>query len=117
MKAQVIFNKVAKHLLKQGAPAKDGEQCVYRAFDGKKCAVGCLISDKDYVKQMEGSPVDMVIYAFKLPHYFEKNVDLLCSLQEVHDECFLTKSNRFNKRHLLNGLRKVAHTHNLKCEF
>lgn len=118
MKEQAIFNKVAKHLLEQGAPAKNGETCVYRALDGKRCAVGCLISDKYYDPCMEGNSVDtMMVRSFDLPSYFEEHLSLLSHLQDVHDDCSLTKRGMFKKRHLLLRLRQVAKTFNLKCEF
>lgn len=55
---QEIFDQVAKHLLTQNAPAayfnQDGDRnCLYRTFDGGKCAVGCLIADDEYSPVIE----------------------------------------------------------------
>jgi hypothetical protein len=55
---QEIFDQVAKHMLAQNAPAvyinQDGDRnCLYRTFDGRKCAVGCLIADDEYSSAIE----------------------------------------------------------------
>ena len=60
MTNQQIFNKVAKHLLKQGRRARDGNGCAYRGENGTKCAVGCLIPDALYDDRLEGSSVRYV---------------------------------------------------------
>lgn len=57
---QEIFDIVAAHLLQQGVPCKDGLSCRYRGVDNTKCAVGCLIKDADYDKNMEGESIDEV---------------------------------------------------------
>lgn len=51
---QKTFNKVYKHLIKQGKKSV-GEHgsCLYRGQDGTKCAVGCLIPDRLYNKDIE----------------------------------------------------------------
>lgn len=52
-----IFEIVKAHLLAQRAPAMDGVGygCVYRADNGRKCAVGCLIPDEAYTDDIEGT--------------------------------------------------------------
>ena len=42
------FDKVKKHLLKQGERSMkaDDSICVYHSKEGLKCAVGCLISER-----------------------------------------------------------------------
>lgn len=51
---QEVFNTVARHLLKQGAPARDrhGNAC-FRNVAGQKCAIGVLIPDGEYRVWME----------------------------------------------------------------
>lgn len=63
MTKQEIFNKVRDHLLAQGKAAKGplsqdsgNMTCMYRAPDGSKCAIGCLIPDDKYFPEMEGGP-------------------------------------------------------------
>ena len=57
---QQIFDKVAAHLLAQGARAYGVDGCVYRAADGKKCAVGCIIEDEHYSPDFEGVAIAWV---------------------------------------------------------
>jgi hypothetical protein len=53
-----IFDKVVAHLLTQQAQSKNHYgDCLYRSPDGLKCAVGCLIPDELYDKEIEGAAV------------------------------------------------------------
>lgn len=66
MDRQAIFNTVKAHLLAQGRKAEregyDGYPgCVYRADNGDKCAVGCLIPDDLYSPKMEGTKARQLI--------------------------------------------------------
>jgi len=89
MNAQQIFDTVALHLFQQKHPATKDGGCVYRAPNGDKCAVGCLISDEDYTDRMEGfgiyknGPQSFVFS--ELPDWFTFNAHLLSDLQSVHD--------------------------------
>lgn len=88
MTKQEIFNTVATHLFTQGvrASSPDGDFCFYRAPDGKKCAVGCLIPDELYKPDMEHTPLNDIIE-------FTEGMDpallieraLVFSLRTVHD--------------------------------
>jgi hypothetical protein len=81
MTKQEAFDKVVKHLLKQGEPAFDGDICCYRTDDGKKCAAGCLIPDELYDPAWEGKA------AFTLPqHLFGQASEIVDALQAVHDD-------------------------------
>jgi hypothetical protein len=83
--AQEAFDTVARHLLDQGhaATTKDDEGfliCRYRAANGDRCAVGCLIPDGLYKPGFEGSSVK------GLPAIFSKSlIALLARLQAIHD--------------------------------
>lgn len=70
MNKQEVFEKVAKHLLKQNAKARaivhdtdpdaiynDIPGCAYRGDNGTKCAVGCLIPDELYKPDFENISV------------------------------------------------------------
>lgn len=51
---QEIFDKVATHLLRQGARSVDDfGDCMYRGEFGRMCAVGCLIPDQCYSTKIE----------------------------------------------------------------
>lgn len=92
-----IFKKVSLHLLKQGVQSIDSsEGCLYRhETENRKCAIGCLIPDALYKKEMEGSTVDTLVddYPEVLKHItgsedLEKSndvIDLLYDLQAIHD--------------------------------
>lgn len=55
MTKQQIFDKAAKHLLRQRkrAATKLGS-CRYRTKDGARCAIGCLIPKRLYNSRIEG---------------------------------------------------------------
>lgn len=97
---QKIFDKVVKHLFKQGKKAHNGQVCLYLTDDGLKCAVGCLIPynrlnnfepegvvdtlldyAKDYCKD---NPKNKTAKDFKV--FIQKNRDFLNLLQQTHDE-------------------------------
>lgn len=92
MTNQETFDIVARHLVKQGCRSYEyGFGCVYRSSDGKKCAVGALIPDELYSKEMEGKTAVHEIVApvlTKLGH----DPDFCNALQMVHDG---TCSNNF----------------------
>ena len=92
MTPQEIFDTVATHLFTQGHRAFDDNlnQCAYRTQDGSMCAVGCLIQDY-YKPSMDtnayGTDIRTVysLYKSDLPDWIESNMNLLVSLQDVHD--------------------------------
>lgn len=89
MTAQEIYNRVRDHLLAQGHKSEDDEGCRYRAPDGSKCAVGCLITDEAYSFALERNIVTAPVVRFALNQSGIDTTDtwlLLRDLQEVHDE-------------------------------
>ena len=96
MNNQEAFDKVYAHLMaqkKQSAIKTEKGQifCKYRSPDGLKCAIGCLISDHDYDKEMESIPVRSLIDDVRfinkpsIKSLKEADRDLLYRLQAVHD--------------------------------
>lgn len=93
MQARDIYLTVLRHLALQGKPAigPDGTMCMYRTEEGLKCAVGCLIPDEFYKKEMEGN----IYHLFRFSSAFLKDysflislrphINLLKALQRVHD--------------------------------
>lgn len=58
MNTKEMLEKAIKHVLKQGQQAVDGYgACKYRGDSGLMCAVGCLIKDEYYHKDLEGNAV------------------------------------------------------------
>jgi hypothetical protein len=86
--AQGVFEQVANHLIKQGVKSEtvdnNGQMnCVYR-LDALKCAAGCLIAEDEYnAERIEGYSWDNLVRIGIIP---ESHKDLICTLQEVHDE-------------------------------
>lgn len=108
MTAQAIFNKAARHLIQQNCKAfhKNATSCAYRSPTGLKCAVGALISQKNYKMQMEGESVSTLILNDLLPGHLVPYKQLLEMLQEVHDD--------YNPWDWKRQLRHVANEFNLQ---
>lgn len=114
---QTLFDTVITHLRTQGEPALDvHESCVYRTEDRDsgvvlKCAVGCLIEDKDYSENLEGEAVtdpvviDAVAESLSIDPEFVP-VDLLEDLQDCHDH---TKPENWESEFI-----RIAANYNLK---
>lgn len=98
MTDQELFDRVAEHLLTQGKQAKQGTTCVYRAPDGSKCAIGCLIPDEKYIPEFEdvnfsdnSDPTDWEEYKAlldlaKATGTTERQFSLARELQQCHDQ-------------------------------
>ena len=89
MTNQEVYDKVKAHLLTQNAKSisKDGD-CKYRMIRStKRCAIGCLIPDNLYEKEMEGNAVHNLLHDFpKVKEFFDGvSSNLLDALQSVHD--------------------------------
>lgn len=86
MTPQEIFDTASIAVLKQGQRATRNELCVYRAANGLKCALGHLIPDEMYKKEMEGNGAYTVVKKFpELPEYLRTNIELVKHLQNAHD--------------------------------
>ena len=91
MNRQAIFDKVAKHLLKQNKESSlKGELvCAYRGKGDTKCAIGCLIPEKLYTPNMERRAVRALCEQYPA---FAKHIGatkrdyvFLSNLQHIHD--------------------------------
>lgn len=86
MTPQQIYDTVKAHLLQQRCVSINPTiGCAYRGDNGTKCAVGALIPDSMYDPAMEGAVIATLIHKFQVPSYFKQNLDLLHSLQRLHD--------------------------------
>lgn len=83
MTNQEIFDVVVRHLRKQNAKSRNDVMCLYRGLCGMKCAVGCLIPDELYEKDLEGSSVQDILDF--LPGIEEAQIEFLERLQVIHD--------------------------------
>lgn len=63
-----------------------GNNCVYRGFEGRRCATGIWIPDDVYNVDMEGDSIRDVIKIYRLTD-LEPHIGLLRQLQQCHDSC------------------------------
>lgn len=90
-----LFDRIAAHLLAQNAQSRapntrSTTSCLYRGPNGRKCAVGFLITDDAYNRSIEGEDVnsDKVIEALVnsgIDAHDYHTVNTLASLQRLHD--------------------------------
>jgi hypothetical protein len=92
MGLQTTFDRVVSHLRQQRAKARGAfGLCVYRAANGTKCAVGCLIPDHKYSQSLEGQSLE-VEFANEVKAILEEeghDVNLVRQLQVIHDRVFI----------------------------
>ena len=123
--AQEVFDQVAEHLLAQKQqsldPDKYNDICVYRAPEGLKCAVGCLIADDEYLKEWEGKGWAIIgpNIALDLGIDFDREHEsLLIKLQSVHDnyepELWLTNLKKLAEVEKLNTKTLEKHERRLQ---
>lgn len=86
MTHQQAFNRIARHLMKQGEHSKeigDYGSCLYRGPNGTKCAIGALIPDSQYDENFEGE--DLVVIRMKARALKGLRIAFLSEMQGVHD--------------------------------
>lgn len=83
MTNQEAFDKMVAHLRKQGQKAHENGACRYRTKDGLMCAVGCLLTDEEYKRGMEGMCVDALLPAYEVLQDLDPHV--LAEMQDTHD--------------------------------
>lgn len=90
MNRQEIFDTVLTKLREQvyRSDSSGVGGCAYRGSNGRKCAVGHLIPDAIYSREMENKTVGALIRTFRdvLPDYINNNQEFLRELQMAHDE-------------------------------
>lgn len=92
---QQVADFVVAHLYKQGKPAMQGSNCVYRKFedDGTclMCAVGALLTDDEFNSDFNSVGLHALLQKNtpKLSedslNFYRKHFDLLSRLQDEHD--------------------------------
>ena len=93
-----IYEKVTAHLLTQRAVSEDQNgSCRLRGAQGRKCAIGSLVSDECYKPALEGLGISYyrnarngdllrALHASQVDAYRADIIDLLIELEEVHDD-------------------------------
>lgn len=127
---QEIFSIVYKHLAAQGCQSiAPSGQCKYRLIteDGRtlKCAVGALIPDKYYVREIESTSIDFLlvyserrldVYHRKLAMILKQsgisrtNLVFVKTLQVIHDQYWTAKRTLHD---VLEVLQYIALSHSL----
>jgi hypothetical protein len=93
-----IYERVSGHLLAQNAVSEDDSgSCRLRSPDGRKCAIGSLVSDEVYDARLEGVGISYyrhaqdgvllrALYASNVNAYDPNVIDLLMELEQIHDD-------------------------------
>lgn len=89
---QETFNLIATHLMNQEIKSiSETGSCKYYGPDELKCAIGCLIPEELYSKELEGQSVRSLIQSSELLHnelaiiLKKHDIRLLVALQDIHD--------------------------------
>lgn len=106
MNNQEIFDFAVNHMRKQKVKSANRDEhnvytyCLYRDESGNKCAVGCLIPDEHYSKDMDdtnnpnkgsGILVNKKVQKVLVDHLnidLEVSMGLLSDLQYIHDRIY-----------------------------
>jgi len=83
---QDIFDFVSRKIIEQGGPCVDEYASCYYRHDGRKCAMGWLIPDNEYIPDMEQNNIDDILKIF-YPNVEVPNIKFISELQAVHDRC------------------------------
>jgi hypothetical protein len=110
---QELFDYIVGKVIVQGEPSIHGDVCRYRAPDGLKCAVGHIIPDSLYRKDMEGTTLTKIV---------DKTLGLTCyamlrDLQVAHDnagDVHIHMGNADFIADFTNRAKDVAHIYGLK---
>jgi hypothetical protein len=92
MNRQIMFNRVANHLLTQLKHSIDAtSNNAYRGISGRKCGIGALIDDQFYSPELEfktsSSPQvsKAIACTFNLKSMTWEDIKFILTLQSVHD--------------------------------
>lgn len=115
MTNQALFNKVVRHLRRQGErsvgpTARWWQQCMYRGPNGLKCAIGCLIPDEKYRKSIEKHVVGYHGPIREAAGISDDpiQISLAWTLQDAHDS--------YNPIMWESIFRKIARRYNLRLQ-
>jgi hypothetical protein len=111
---QTTFDRVVSHLRRQNARAMGAfGLCLYRAANGRRCAVGCLIPNDKYSSDLEGQSLDLPDSSKELRAILEQeghDLGLVRQLQVIHDTVLIhhweTELEKLAGRYKLNFHRK-----------
>jgi hypothetical protein len=89
MTDQEMFDTILTHLRQQGlksvGSSTEGPTCRYRTKDGRKCAVGCMIPDDKYSREIEGHYPSEVNRVLDMGWTRDQERFLLVAQSRLHD--------------------------------
>lgn len=117
---QEIFDYLVPRLITQNAASFDKatNTNLYYGENNRRCAIGWLILDGDYKKEIEGIDVTRIIQSQVLTNrnvFNKNNKKFLEELQDVHDDWSHTHSVTFTKDFYLR-LKAFAESFNLNTQ-
>jgi len=102
---QELFDYITSFLMQQRyASVDENDLCKYRGTKGRMCAVGCIIPDKFYSKDLEQNTVGLILIrklnitrGNELQYWtiIEKFLKLLVVLQDAHDGDILSEDDKY----------------------
>jgi hypothetical protein len=92
-----VYECVRRHMLAQQAASEDeAGSCRLRGYQGRKCAIGCLIREEyyhpaleqlgvSYLRNYPDSPLLLALAASGVDVRSKALIDLLIELEDIHD--------------------------------
>jgi hypothetical protein len=114
MTRQEAFDTVARKMLAQGDVAFSAGLCRYITQDGRRCAIGHLLSEeaaKYWTKRDFGSVENVSVHF--LPNFMREDLNFYSDLQLAHDIC--VKANNF-KSNFIFYMKQVANKYDLSTD-
>jgi hypothetical protein len=108
---QEAFDKVIKHLVKQGMPAVVVGQCKYQTDDGLKCAAGCLVERKSVREKLSGEWYQLIEEKPFLKGIADHK--LIYRMQGAHDK-LSNQHMHIWRKHWIDSMTEIAKEFKLK---
>lgn len=110
---QRAFDKVTKHLLKQGNKAMQGDGCAYRTDEGLTCAIGCLIPKRAYSPLIEGNGVGVIAEPRGFLGLDPRQAPTVAACDRVAKALGMPAKEGPRRAEIGNFLRELQHIHDL----
>lgn len=113
------YNRIKEYFSQPGARIaledpdvqQEFRRCVYLAEDGAKCAVGCLMSEEEWIPDIEGMPASEVIH--KLGWYEGEDYEFVQTMGDFLDDCQLIHDKSESVESFLISLDTMAENWNI----
>ena len=118
MQKKKVFKTIATHMLTQKKPSQNRNHCLYRDGYGLSCAIGVLINDDNYRKELESHDITntevstAVSNSLSSPPLNTKERSFLGALQDIHDysepQHWRGELNTFSMKHFKKDLEDIG---------